>query len=725
MRLRGMLLLLGVALRRGGLRHGLDVEQGVELLVLDPGEEVPVGLDPVAARQGLELAPVHVFRTQVEEVPHALGGVRQDRAQHDGGIPEEGQCRGADALQALAFGRDLGQVPGLLLVDVLVDLVQQVPDLPDGLAELTIRVQQADGVPAAFVALELLSQRLRGGVQRGDRAAETLGQEARAAAGDVDVLAHEVAVHPRHEILGVEVDVLHRGVQLGGDVVAQPLRVHAEVQVAQRIDAGAARLGHLLARDADEAVHEDVVGHLVRRAGEVQHRRPEQGVEVDDVLADEMDLLVPGQHLLPVEPLLAAVVLQAGEVADRRVEPDVEVLLLGDVGHADAEIGRVARDVPVAERLVALAVEPLDGLVEHLRLDAAGGREPFADEVLALRVGQAEEEVLRGAQLGPGPGERGVRVLQRGGGVDRAAVLAGVAVLVLRAAARALALHVAVGEVHALHRVVELLDRPGVDQAGLLEPPEDVLRALGVLRRMRRMPVVVRDVEAVEVALAARGDAGDERLRGLARLLRRQHDRRAVRVVGADEMHLVPLHALEPHPDVGLDVLHDVADVERAVGVGQGGGDKELAGHALLGENHEFSLRRACARPARGCCPGSARVPCEAPPWPGLRPESIMNRCLAFGQSRHFISVAAAVSVAGAARQEHRRSPLDPLRRDRAPRADTRAGCLPRLHRSVPRGRRLPCAPCRRVAGSTAAFAAGSARRSPAPPRSRCRPAGS
>jgi hypothetical protein len=41
----------------------------------------------------------------------------------------------------------------------------------------------------------------------------------------------------------------------------------------------------------------------------------------------------------------------------------------------------------------------------------------------------------------------------------------------------------------------------------------------------------------------------------------------------------VALHALEPHPDVGLDVLHDVADVEVAVGVGQGGGNEELAWH--------------------------------------------------------------------------------------------------------------------------------------------------
>jgi hypothetical protein len=43
------------------------------------------------------------------------------------------------------------------------------------------------------------------------------------------------------------------------------------------------------------------------------------------------------------------------------------------------------------------------------------------------------------------------------------------------------------------------------------------------------------------------------------------------------------LHALEPHPDVGLDVFHDVADVELAVGVGQGGGDEQLAlGHGIF-----------------------------------------------------------------------------------------------------------------------------------------------
>jgi hypothetical protein len=37
------------------------------------------------------------------------------------------------------------------------------------------------------------------------------------------------------------------------------------------------------------------------------------------------------------------------------------------------------------------------------------------------------------------------------------------------------------------------------------------------------------------------------------------------------------LHPLVPHPDVSLDVLHDVANVEVAIGVGQGGRNEEFA----------------------------------------------------------------------------------------------------------------------------------------------------
>ena len=50
-------------------------------------------------------------------------------------------------------------------------------------------------------------------------------------------------------------------------------------------------------------------------------------------------------------------------------------------------------------------------------------------------------------------------------------------------------------------------------------------------------------------------------------------------VVCAYKIDVVALHALKSHPDIGLDVFHDVADVELAVGIRQGGGNKKLAGH--------------------------------------------------------------------------------------------------------------------------------------------------
>ncbi len=412
-------------------------------------------------------------------------------------------------------------------------------------------------------------------------AAEALIQEACGAAGDVDVLAHQVGIDARDEVLGVEIDVLDAAVQLGGDVVAQPFGVQADLEVAQRTDAGTAALAHLLAADGDEAVHEDAVRHLA--ATELQHRRPEQRVEGDDVLADEMDLLQigVGQVGVEIDAVRIQQVLQRGQIAHRRVEPDVEILARR-VGDLDAEIGRVTADVPVGQAAlpVVLLDKPFLDLVGHLALQPAVLRPGF-EEFDAARVGQLEEEVLAALQHRHRAAQRGVRILQFGGGVHRAAVLAVVAVLVQGAALRALALDVAVGQEHALHRVEELLDGARGDQIVGAQGAVDVLRQLMVLRRVRAVPVVEGDVEAVEVFLAPGGDLGDEGLRRLAGLLRRDHDRRAMRIVGTDEIHLGAHQPLETHPDVGLDVLHHVADVERRVGVGQRGRDEELAGHAV------------------------------------------------------------------------------------------------------------------------------------------------
>ena len=89
-----------------------------------------------------------------------------------------------------------------------------------------------------------------------------------------------------------------------------------------------------------------------------------------------------------------------------------------------------------------------------------------------------------------------------------------------------------------------------------------------VLGGVGAVPVVKADVKAVQVRLAPGSDVGHELLGRFASLLGGNHDGRAVRVVGTHKVDRVALHALETHPDIGLDVFHDVADVEITVGVG-------------------------------------------------------------------------------------------------------------------------------------------------------------
>ena len=95
-------------------------------------------------------------------------------------------------------------------------------------------------------------------------------------------------------------------------------------------------------------MHENIVRHFA--PGEMQHRRPEQRVKVNDVLADEVILLdlVVGHEF--IKAALLAVCLcfaqfeigfEAGQIADRRIQPYVKVLSRR-VGNFDAKVGRVA-----------------------------------------------------------------------------------------------------------------------------------------------------------------------------------------------------------------------------------------------------------------------------------------------------------------------------------------------------------------------------------------------
>ena len=205
------------------------------------------------------------------------------------------------------------------------------------------------------------------------------------------------------------------------------------LQVALGSDESTARFRHLLAVDGEEAVRE----HLGRRAvaGVLQGCRPEQGVEIEDVLANEMVELGLAAGLpvfVEVQPGLAGEVLETGHVADRRIEPDIEILARR-IRNLEAEIRRIARDIPVRQT----GCEPFAHLVGGFGLQRAGTC-PALEEFLAL--GQLEEVMLGLLAHRRCAGNRGEWIDEFGRVVGRAADFAGIAVLVLGVTLRALAL---------------------------------------------------------------------------------------------------------------------------------------------------------------------------------------------------------------------------------------------------------------------------------------------
>ena len=109
---------------------------------------------------------------------------------------------------------------------------------------------------------------------------------------------------------------------------------------------------------------------------------------------------------------------------------------------------------------------------------------------------------------------------------------------------------------------------------------------IGVVLRFWRMgavKIVEGNVEAGKIARVFTMDAPDQCFGCDAFLFGTQHDRRAVRVVSANVpafgYPVFRLHLLEAHPDVGLDVFNEMAEVNGPVGVGQGRRNENFTGH--------------------------------------------------------------------------------------------------------------------------------------------------
>ena len=122
-----------------------------------------------------------------------------------------------------------------------------------------------------------------------------------------------------------------------------------------------------------------------------------------------------------------------------------------------------------------------------------------------------------------------------------------------------------------------MLNGFGGDETRRFEVSVNLLGQFVVFGAVGGVPIVEGNVKTIEVGLAAGCNVGHKLLGGDACFFGGNHDGCAMRVVGTYKMHFMTLHALRTNPDVGLDVFHDVTDVEIAVGIGQCGRDKNLS----------------------------------------------------------------------------------------------------------------------------------------------------
>jgi hypothetical protein len=161
--------------------------------------------------------------------------------------------------------------------------------------------------------------------------------------------------------------------------------------------------------------------------------------------------------------------------------------------------------------------------------------------------------------------------------------LAGIAVLVRGLAERAGALDEAVRQEHAFLLVVGLFDGLRVDVAGIAQRLEHLDGQRFVLGGMRRVEVVEIDAERREVAHELLAHSCRELLGCHAQFACLDHDRRAVRVAGADVSAIVAAELLEAYPDVRLDVFDEMPHVNGAVGIRQGARNEDFSGSVAHG----------------------------------------------------------------------------------------------------------------------------------------------
>ena len=112
-----------------------------------------------------------------------------------------------------------------------------------------------------------------------------------------------------------------------------------------------------------------------------------------------------------------------------------------------------------------------------------------------------------------------------------------------------------------------------MDQPRVAQSQPEFVAQFAVLFAVRAAVIVELDIKTGEVGDVLFTDGGDQRFFRATFLTGANHNRGAMRIVGTEVATFVAAQFLETDPDIGLDVFHEVADVNFTVGVRQSSGD--------------------------------------------------------------------------------------------------------------------------------------------------------